>query len=77
MSLTPVMPGEVARIEVVMYADAAVSIGGNIGDVNLAIGMLEAALEAVKTQLRSPTGGLIVPAAEVVEHPEFPLTEAR
>lgn len=68
-------PSVVARISLVMHDDGAMSIGGNIGDVNLALSMIDAAREAVKRQLGKPTllephgAGIPVPHIDVDARP--------
>lgn len=75
--ILPVQDGEVARIEIAMGEDRSLSISGNVGDKRLAEAMLESALESVKAQVRSRTGGLVVASAgDITNHPEFPLTAA-
>lgn len=71
---------EIASIQVTLYGDGQMSIGGNIGDVRLALQMLEHASDAVRNQWaqRTPTGGLVIPGhdVEVAHHPEFPVVPA-
>lgn len=62
----------VARIGIVLYANGAMSINGNVGDVHLAAGMLDSAREAVMHRLGKPSilephgCGLVVPNIDVV-----------
>jgi hypothetical protein len=61
----------VASITIDLYDDGALSISGNIGDVRCALGMIDAAREAVAAKLGKPTtlephgAGLIVPNYDV------------
>lgn len=72
----------VAFITLSLHDGGAMSVEGNIGDVKLAIGMLEAALNSVRNRLGKPTilephgAGLVVPNREVLVNPNertFPL----
>ena len=64
-------PSEVARLTLVLHDTGAMSIEGNIGDVNCALGMIDAAREAVARRLGRPSiiepwgAGLAVPAIDV------------
>lgn len=61
----------VAKITLSLHDNGAMSIEGNIGDVNLAVGMLDAARESVKSRLGRPSilephgAGLVVPSYDV------------
>lgn len=62
----------VANITLVLLDDGSMSIEGNVGDVNLALGMLDSAREAVQSRLGKPTilepngAGLSIPNRDVV-----------
>jgi hypothetical protein len=75
---TPTALDAVARITVTLYGDGSLSAEGNVGDVRLARQMLDHARDAITAQVRSPTGGLILPASdvEVQHHHEFPVQMA-
>lgn len=49
------MNNVVAQITLSLHDNGALSIEGNIGDVNLAVGMIDAAREAVKSRLGRPS----------------------
>lgn len=65
----------VAQIVLTLMDDGAMSISGNVGDVNLALGMLDSAKAAVGNRLGRPSilephgAGLAVPNREVVANP--------
>lgn len=65
------MNNVVASIRLDLYDDGAMSIGGNIGDVKLALGMIDSAREAVRSKLGKPNmfephgAGLVVPNYDV------------
>lgn len=67
----------VASISIALHASGEMSISGNIGDVTLALGMLDHAREAVGHQLR-PKGTLVIPGRDVAvrQHPAFPTLPA-
>lgn len=67
----------VASITIAYHASGEMSISGNIGDVTLALGMLDHAREAVSHQLR-PKGSLVIPSRDVAvrQHPAFPTVPA-
>lgn len=48
-------PSEVARITLVLHDTGAMSIEGNIGDVKMALGMLDSAREAVSHRMGRPS----------------------
>lgn len=62
----------VANITLVLLDDGAMSIEGNVGDVRLALGMLDSARAAVESRLGKPTilepngAGIEVPNRDVV-----------
>jgi hypothetical protein len=73
----------VATITLKLHDDGAMAISGNIGDVRLALGMLDSARSAVESKLGKPThlephgAGLIVPNYDVPVSPNesiYPLT---
>jgi hypothetical protein len=70
---------EVACITIRLYGDGQMGVEGNLGDVKLALQMLDHASDAVRNQWsrRSTTGGLLLPDrdVEVTHHPEFPVQE--
>lgn len=65
------MNNVVAKLTLSLHDNGAMSIEGNVGDVNLAVGMIDAAREAVKARLGRPSilephgAGLTVPNYEV------------
>lgn len=65
-------PSCVAFITLELHDDGAMSIQGNIGDVRLAIGMLDSARESITRRLGKPTilepggAGLAIPSCDVV-----------
>ena len=77
----PKDPHEVAFIELRLMDDGAMSISGNVGDVHLALGMLDSAKEAVAHRLGKPSilephgAGLKLPNKHVVapQNPIYPL----
>lgn len=67
----------VAYIAITLFADGNMAVSGNIGDVKLALQMIDGARDAVKNQLKRRTaGGLMLPDrdVDVTPHPAFPLT---
>jgi hypothetical protein len=58
--LNPLAQSEVARITISLHDNGGVSVAGNIGDVKLATQMIDAARDAVATQL-AKRGPVIVP----------------
>ena len=75
------LPGQldaIASISVTLYGGGEMSISGNIGDVRLALQMLDHAREAVNNQWKQRTvDGLLIPPrdVDVTPHPAFPLTQ--
>ena len=76
-------PGdEVAFLTLRLYAGGAMGIEGNVGDVTLALGMLDSAREAVSHRLGKPCilephgAGLVLPRGEVAapQSPVYPTT---
>lgn len=65
----------VATITLALTDTGAMGISGNIGDVNLALGMIDAAREAVARQLGKKTilephgAGLIIPQSDAPLRP--------
>lgn len=61
----------VAYINIYMYADGALKVSGNIGDVKLALQMLDAARDAIKNKQPKTVADnkLIVPADYVGAYP--------
>ena len=65
----------VAQITLTLMDDGAMSIGGNIGDVKLALGMIDSAREAVSHRFGRPSilephgAGLEVPNYDVPVNP--------
>lgn len=70
-------PGDVvAYIAITLYGGGQMAISGNIGDVKLALQMIDHARDAVNNQLKLRTAeGLYLPNrdVEVVANPNFPL----
>lgn len=75
----------VAQITLTLMDNGAMSIEGNVGDVHLALGMLDAAKAAVGNRLGRPSilephgAGLVVPNREVQVNPNernYPLGSA-
>lgn len=68
----------IARIAIVLYGDGSMETSGNVGDVQLAVAMLDHARDAVKNQnSRRDKSGLLIPPrdVEVPVNPAFPLTQ--
>jgi hypothetical protein len=63
----------VASIKITLHANGAIDVAGNIGDVKLALGMLDAARDAVKHQVRD-RNQIIIPNRDVdaQQSPAFP-----
>lgn len=63
---------EVARIEIVLMDDGSMSITGNVGDVKLALGMLDSARGSISHRLGRPSilephgAGLEIPNRDVI-----------
>ena len=49
------MLSEIARINLVLHDNGAMSIEGNVGDVRMALKMIDAAREAVSARLGRPS----------------------
>jgi hypothetical protein len=74
----PTSMDAIANISVTLFGNGEMSIAGNIGDVRLALGMLDHARDAVKGQWkRRDRNGLLLPPRDVAVnvHPGFPLTQ--
>jgi len=62
----------VADIRISLYTNGSMAISGNVGDVHLAVGMIDSAREAVMHRLGKPSilephgAGLVVPSYDVV-----------
>lgn len=68
----------IAYIHINLFGDEQMSVSGNIGDVKLALQMLDHARDAVKGQITLRTKeGLFIPSRDVdiTPHPAFPLTQ--
>lgn len=68
----------IANISVTLYGGGEMSISGNIGDVKLALMMLDHARDAINNQWqRRDKDGLLLPPSnvDVPVHPGFPLTQ--
>lgn len=69
------MKKPVAQLTLTLMDDGSMSIEGNVGDVHLALGMLDAAKAAVGNRLGRPSilephgAGLTVPNREVLVNP--------
>lgn len=75
---TPTGMDAIANISVTLYGGGEMSISGNIGDVKLALTMLDHARDAVNNQWqRRDRDGLLLPPSnvDVPVHPGFPLTQ--
>jgi hypothetical protein len=75
---TPTPLDAIANISITLYGTGEMSVSGNIGDVRLALQMLDHARDAVTNQLRQRTpDGLLLPPrdVDVSPHPGFPLTQ--
>jgi hypothetical protein len=75
---TPTPLDAIANISITLYGTGEMSVAGNIGDVKLALQMLDHARDAVRNQLkqRTPDGLLLPPRnVDVSPHPGFPLTQ--
>ena len=73
--MTVANPTVVATIVLNMHDNGAMSIEGNVGDVRLALGMIDAAREAVANRIGRPSilephgAGLVVPSYDVPVNP--------
>jgi hypothetical protein len=66
----------VAYIAITLFDDGNMAVSGNIGDVKMALQMIDGARDAVKNQLNHRTAeGLLLPSRDVEAspHPAFPL----
>lgn len=77
-------PSVVASITLLLHDDGSLQIAGNVGDVKLALGMIDAAREAVSHRMGKPSllepwgAGLEVPNKDVPVTPNekiYPLGE--
>lgn len=70
---TPQPLDTVAAIRIRLHANGAMQVDGNIGDVALALSMLDHAKDAVRNQLKS-RNDIIVPGrdVDVSQHPAYP-----
>ena len=65
-------PSVVATITIALHDNGAMSIEGNVGDVKLALGMIDSAREAVSHRLGRPSilephgAGLVLPNRDVL-----------
>jgi hypothetical protein len=70
----PTEGDRIAYIALSLYGNGAMSISGNIGDLKLAIQMLDNARAALNSQwAHKRTPGIIVPGCDVEVSPTFPL----
>lgn len=66
---------EVAYLTLSLHDDGAMSVEGNVGDVHLALGMLDSARAAVSSRLGRPSilephgAGLTIPSRDVPVSP--------
>lgn len=65
----------VAQIVINLHANGAMSVSGNIGDVNLAVGMVDHARDAIKGKF-SPKKEIIIPNYDVTVK-QSPLLKTR
>lgn len=68
----------IAHIAITLYGNGEMAISGNIGDVKLALTMIDHARDAVNNQWqRRDSSGLMLPPSDVdvPVHPAFPLTQ--
>lgn len=75
---TPTPLDAVAYLHINLFGNEEMSVSGNIGDVKLALQMLDHARDAIKGQLTLRTkDGLFLPNrdVDVTPHPAFPLTQ--
>jgi len=70
------MSDVVAQIVINLHANGAMSVQGNIGDVKLALGMIDHARDAVKGRF-SPRQEIIIPNFDVAvkQSPNLPTRE--
>lgn len=68
-------PSVVANITLLLHDNGAMSIEGNVGDVNLALGMMDSAREVISHRLGRPSllephgAGLVLPNKDVLAAP--------
>jgi len=68
-------PREIADITIVLLDDGSIGISGNVGDVKLALGMMDSAREAISHRLGRPSllephgAGLALPNYDVQAAP--------
>lgn len=74
---TPTPLDEIAVIRISLFGEGQMSIDGNLGDVRLALQMLDHARDAVQAQWKQRTsdGGLLLDSRDVEtdHHPAFPV----
>lgn len=79
MGKIPTAMDAVANISITLYGNGEMSIAGNIGDVKLALGMIDHARDTINNQwkLRDPVTGILLPPrnVDVDVNPHFPLTQ--
>lgn len=76
MGRTPSPLDAVAYLHINLFGGGEMSVSGNIGDVGLALQMLDHARDAVLNQRKNRTAeGLLLPSShvDVAPHPGFPL----
>jgi len=64
----------VAQIVVSLHDDGSLSTSGNIGDVQLALKLLDHAKDAIRGNTRAIGNGIVTPNRDVVvpQDPQFP-----
>ena len=68
----PTVPTVVAEITLHLHDNGAMSIQGNVGDVRLALGMIDSARDAISHRLGRPSilephgAGLALPSRDVI-----------
>lgn len=68
----------IANISITLYGNGELQVSGNIGDVKLALSMIDQARDAVNNQWKiRDKDGLLLPPRDVniPVHPAFPLTQ--